>query len=60
MLSRALKNHDQGSIRKLAAKASLTDRIIKGASPGLPWNALLELVLLIARPQHPVLAGYEA
>ncbi|HJP03871.1 MAG: DNA polymerase III subunit delta [Chromatiales bacterium] len=60
MLSRALRSHDQGSIRRLAAKASLTDRIVKGASPGLPWNALLELVLLIAQPQRPMLAGYEA
>lgn len=60
LLSRALDSHDEGSIRRLVAKASQTDRIIKGASPGLPWNALLELVLLIARPQRPVLAGYEA
>jgi DNA polymerase-3 subunit delta len=60
LLLRALKSHDEDTIRRLAAKASLTDRIVKGASSGLPWNALLELVLLIAQPQRPVLAGYEA
>jgi DNA polymerase-3 subunit delta len=60
LLSRALKNHDESSIRRLAAKAGLTDRIVKGASHGLPWNALLELVLLIAEPRRSMLAGYEA
>jgi len=60
LVARALQAHDQRSIRRLAAKTGLTDRIVKGASPGLNWNALLELVLLIAQPQRSVLAGYEA
>jgi DNA polymerase-3 subunit delta len=60
LVARALKTHNQRSIRRLAAKTGLTDRIVKGASPGLPWNALLELVLLIAQPQHSMLSGYEA
>ena len=57
LMSKALRNHDQASIRKLANRAGLTDRIVKGASPGLPWNALLELVLLIAAPRRGMLSG---
>jgi DNA polymerase-3 subunit delta len=59
LLSRALSNHDERSVRRLAAKAGLTDRIVKGASPGQPWNALLELVLCLAQPRQAKLAGYE-
>ena len=50
LFNRALNNHDERSVRQLSAKASLTDRIVKGASPGQPWNALLELVMCMARP----------
>jgi len=60
LLSRALKNHTEASVRRLAASAGVADRIVKGARLGQPWNALLELVLLIARPGRPALAGYEA
>jgi DNA polymerase-3 subunit delta len=60
LVGRALKAHTETSVRRLAAKASLTDRIVKGASPGQPWNALLELVLSIAQPERIRLAGYEA
>lgn len=60
LVARALQTHDESSIRRLAAKAGLTDRIVKGASPGLSWNALLELLLLIAQPQRSMLSGYEA
>lgn len=60
LLSKALSRHDERSVRRLAAKAGLTDRIVKGASPGQPWNALLELVLCLAQPQQTLLAGYEA
>ena len=60
MLARALKNHNEASVRRLASSAGAADRIVKGARLGQPWNALLELVLLIARPGRPSLAGYEA
>jgi DNA polymerase-3 subunit delta len=59
LLSKALSSHDERSVRRLAAKAGLTDRIVKGASPGQPWNALLELVLCLAQPGQATLAGYE-
>ncbi|MCP4002437.1 MAG: DNA polymerase III subunit delta [Gammaproteobacteria bacterium] len=59
LLSKALHNHDERSVRRLAAKMGLTDRIVKGASPGQPWNALLELLLCLAQPQQVRLAGYE-
>jgi DNA polymerase-3 subunit delta len=60
ILSKALSSHDERSVRRLAAKAGLTDRIVKGGSPGQPWNALLELVLCLAQPRQAKLAGYEA
>ena len=60
LFARALKNHTEASVRRLAASASVTDRIVKGARLGQPWNALLELVLLIAQPGRPALAGYDA
>ena len=60
LMQRALARHSEESVRRLAAKASLTDRIVKGASPGQPWNALLELTLCLAQPQQTTLAGYEA
>lgn len=60
LMRRALAGHDESSIRRLVAKASLTDRIVKGARPGQPWNALLELVLCLARPGQSGPAGYEA
>jgi DNA polymerase-3 subunit delta len=50
LFNRALRNHNEQSVRQLSAKASLTDRIVKGASPGQSWNALLELVMCMARP----------
>lgn len=59
IFSKALSNHDERSVRRLVAKAGLTDRIVKGASPGQPWNALLELVLCLAQPHQVRLAGYE-
>ena len=50
MYAQALRAHDEASIRALVAGAARADRIVKGASPGVPWNALMELVLLLARP----------
>lgn len=60
LLARALKNHTEASVRRLASSAGVADRIVKGARLGQPWNALLELVLLLARPGRTPLAGYEA
>jgi DNA polymerase-3 subunit delta len=60
LLARALKNHNEASVRRLATSAGVADRIVKGARLGQPWNALLELVLLIAQPGRTALAGYEA
>lgn len=50
LFNRALASHDEHSIRELAAQAALTDRVVKGASPGQPWNALLDLLVSIAQP----------
>jgi DNA polymerase-3 subunit delta len=50
LFSRALGRHDEDSIRALAAKVALTDRVVKGASLGQPWNALIDLLLSIAHP----------
>jgi DNA polymerase-3 subunit delta len=58
LLQRALRNHSEATIRRLVARAVATDRVVKGARPGQPWGALLELLLHIARPQQPVLDGY--
>ena len=48
VVGRALQSHNEHSIRRLVRLAALTDRIVKGAAPGKPWNALLELVLIQA------------
>ncbi len=60
LLTKALRSHNENSIRKLILRTGLTDRIVKGASPGQPWGALLELVLHMASPQQAVLNGYAA
>lgn len=45
---RALRNHKSGSLRRLLRMAGRADQIVKGARPGEPWNALLELTLALA------------
>ena len=55
---RAVRTHNETSIRRLVAAAGQADRVVKGAGFGRPWDALLELVLCISQPQGPVLAGY--
>lgn len=60
LIARALRNHSEASIRRLIASAAQTDRIVKGAAFGQPWNALLDLVLLLASPAGPALAGTAA
>lgn len=57
LFRKALQSHNEASVRRLARQVALTDRIVKGAHYGAPWNALLELVLLMARPQFMGLVG---
>ncbi|MDH5254296.1 MAG: DNA polymerase III subunit delta [Gammaproteobacteria bacterium] len=45
---RALRNHKPGALRRLLRMAGRADQIVKGARPGEPWNALLELTLALA------------
>jgi DNA polymerase-3 subunit delta len=60
LLTRALSSHNEKTVRRLAVRAGLTDRIVKGAAPGQPWNALLELVFCLARPEQAMLTDYAA
>jgi DNA polymerase-3 subunit delta len=53
LVARAVRGRSEAGIRRLLAGAGLADLVVKGARPGLPWNTLLELVLLIARPGRP-------
>lgn len=59
LMTTALRNHNEVSVRRLAGKVGLTDRIVKGRGAGQPWNALLELTLALAQPKNLQLAGYE-
>ncbi|MEQ1802237.1 MAG: DNA polymerase III subunit delta [Gammaproteobacteria bacterium] len=45
---RALRNHKPGTLRRLLRMTGRADQIVKGARPGEPWNALLELTLALA------------
>jgi len=54
LLARAVRGRSEAWIRQLLAAAGLADLVLKGARPGLPWNTLLELVLLLARPRKSV------
>jgi len=47
---RALQSHNEASIRKMVECAGRTDRVVKGAASGQPWNALLELAGAVACP----------
>jgi DNA polymerase-3 subunit delta len=63
LFAKALRNHDESSVRRLLAKAAAADKIVKGARSGVPWNSLLELVILLARParsRRAQPAGYAA
>jgi DNA polymerase-3 subunit delta len=59
MFNRALRSHDARSIRQLATRSGVTDRVVKGVHHGKPWGALLELLLLIASPQQQMLVGFD-
>jgi len=48
LYQRMLKRLKPGDARRLVHQAALADRVVKGARPGLPWNALRELVLALA------------
>ncbi|MDJ0928452.1 MAG: DNA polymerase III subunit delta [Gammaproteobacteria bacterium] len=50
LLRRAVERFDGDRVRQLLAAAQRTDRIVKGARPGVDWNALLELALSLAAP----------
>ncbi|MBL8200487.1 MAG: DNA polymerase III subunit delta [Chromatiales bacterium] len=45
---RALRHHKPGTLRRLLRMAGRADQVVKGARPGEPWNALLELTLALA------------
>jgi len=45
---RALGQHKPPALRRLLRMAGRADQIVKGARPGEPWNALLELTLALA------------
>jgi DNA polymerase-3 subunit delta len=57
LFQRALRAHGESSIKRLAARTGLTDRVVKGMHTGRPWDALLELLLLLASPERPALVG---
>ncbi len=48
LISRAARSNDLRSAKKLVAKACDTDRIVKGARRGQPWNAMMELTFALA------------
>ncbi len=51
---RALRLHKAVALRRLLRMTGHADQIVKGARPGEPWNALLELTLALAsRPLAP-------
>ena len=52
LIGRAARSRDLASTGKLVSAAARTDRIVKGARKGRPWNALLELTLALAGTQE--------
>ena len=48
LIGRAVRPQNLMTARKLIEKASATDRIVKGARRGQPWNALMELTFALA------------
>jgi DNA polymerase-3 subunit delta len=48
LVGRAVRSNDVGSAKKLVAKACVTDRIVKGARKGQPWNAIMELTIALS------------
>jgi DNA polymerase-3 subunit delta len=53
LYTQALRQQRGGSLRRLLGAVTRADQVVKGARPGEPWNALLELTLALAgRPQR--------
>jgi len=48
LFRRATQGRDISFARRLVASASRTERIVKGSLRGRPWNALLELAMMLA------------
>ncbi len=48
LIGRAVRSFDLRSAKQLVAKARDTDRIVKGARRGQPWNAMMELTFALA------------
>jgi DNA polymerase-3 subunit delta len=48
LIGRAVRSNTIGSAKKLVDKACATDRIVKGARQGQPWNAMMELTIALA------------
>jgi DNA polymerase-3 subunit delta len=44
-VKKALARYDEPALRVLMAQAAVVDRIVKGAEPGRPWDALTGLLL---------------
>lgn len=57
LYKRALAAHNADSIRRLGHAAASADRVVKGAKPGSGWQALYELIVLLAEPATPVRAA---
>lgn len=56
LFAQALQAHTERSLQQLTLAATRTDLAVKGAYAGGPWNALYELVLLLARAPQPMSA----
>lgn len=48
LFRKAIRGRDVSFARRLVAGASRTERIVKGSLQGRPWNALLELAMMLA------------
>jgi len=48
LFNRAARRTDASRARALLDQAAATDRIVKGARPGMPWSALMDLSLALA------------
>lgn len=48
LYARALKGRRPGEVRQLLTMTGRADQVVKGARPGEPWGALLELTLAVA------------
>jgi DNA polymerase-3 subunit delta len=48
LIGRAVRSFDLRSAQRLVTKARDTDRIVKGARKGQPWNAMMELTFTLA------------